>query len=263
MKTRKIGVIGLGHVGAHCAYSLAIQGIADELVLVDQNHDKLVSECQDLTDTGMQILRYGLVHKRRGEHCLRNVPRRPRSSVHEDRRMKGFLQCFGQCPGSGPVFILRTVKQSGRADKILIEQLRLRPKILFKLLDLPLHLIRIRTLPHGKSCREKLCQFLTKRRQKFLLPRMPPLLIAFQAGLQQPDRVGGAKFRHMDTLFFPQGRQLDIDQPDKAVIRGGLKHGAGERKRSLHMYRLFLQSCYHLRGLLLTGASASLPAHFF
>ena len=53
MKTRKIGIIGLGHVGAHCAYSLAIQGIADELVLVDQNHDKLVSECQDLTDTGM------------------------------------------------------------------------------------------------------------------------------------------------------------------------------------------------------------------
>ena len=34
MKTRKIGIIGLGHVGAHVAYSLAVQGIADELVLV-------------------------------------------------------------------------------------------------------------------------------------------------------------------------------------------------------------------------------------
>lgn len=31
MKTRKIGIIGLGHVGAHVAYSLAVQGIADEL----------------------------------------------------------------------------------------------------------------------------------------------------------------------------------------------------------------------------------------
>lgn len=34
MKTRKVGVIGLGHVGAHVAYSLLLQGIADELVLV-------------------------------------------------------------------------------------------------------------------------------------------------------------------------------------------------------------------------------------
>ena len=50
MKTRKVGVIGLGHVGAHVAYSLAIQGIADELVLVDMNDQKLASEVQDLRD---------------------------------------------------------------------------------------------------------------------------------------------------------------------------------------------------------------------
>ena len=30
-KKRIIGIMGLGHVGAHVAYSLAIQGIADEL----------------------------------------------------------------------------------------------------------------------------------------------------------------------------------------------------------------------------------------
>ena len=51
MKTRKIGIIGLGHVGAHVAYSLAIQGIADELVLVDQKAQKLESERQDLADS--------------------------------------------------------------------------------------------------------------------------------------------------------------------------------------------------------------------
>ncbi len=50
MKTRKVGVIGLGHVGAHVAYSLAIQGICDELVLVDYNDKKLTSEVQDLRD---------------------------------------------------------------------------------------------------------------------------------------------------------------------------------------------------------------------
>ena len=38
MKTRKIGIIGLGHVGAHVAYSLAVQGIADELVPVSYTH---------------------------------------------------------------------------------------------------------------------------------------------------------------------------------------------------------------------------------
>ena len=49
-KKRIIGIMGLGHVGAHVAYSLAIQGIADELVLADQNQHKLASEVQGLRD---------------------------------------------------------------------------------------------------------------------------------------------------------------------------------------------------------------------
>ena len=55
MKTRKIGIIGLGHVGAHVAYSLAVQGIADQLVLVDQNTQKAKSECQDLRDSAAYL----------------------------------------------------------------------------------------------------------------------------------------------------------------------------------------------------------------
>ena len=51
MKKRTVGVVGLGHVGAHVAYSLAIQGIADELLLVDLNDQKLASEVQDLRDS--------------------------------------------------------------------------------------------------------------------------------------------------------------------------------------------------------------------
>lgn len=50
MKTRKVGILGLGHVGAHVAYSLAIQGIAAELVLVDPKESKLAAEVQDLRD---------------------------------------------------------------------------------------------------------------------------------------------------------------------------------------------------------------------
>ena len=49
-KKRIIAVLGLGHVGAHVAYALAVQGIADELILVDRNEQKAASEVQDLRD---------------------------------------------------------------------------------------------------------------------------------------------------------------------------------------------------------------------
>ncbi len=55
MKKRVIGIIGVGHVGAHCAYSLALQGLADELVLVDKNQEKLKSEVQDLRDAVLYL----------------------------------------------------------------------------------------------------------------------------------------------------------------------------------------------------------------
>lgn len=50
-KLRKVGIVGVGHVGAHCAFSLATQGIVDELVLVDINKQKAISERQDLIDS--------------------------------------------------------------------------------------------------------------------------------------------------------------------------------------------------------------------
>ena len=50
MEKRKIGVIGIGHVGAHVAYSILIQGLADEVVLIDRSEKKLTAEVQDLRD---------------------------------------------------------------------------------------------------------------------------------------------------------------------------------------------------------------------
>ena len=47
---RKVGIIGQGHVGAHVANSLLMQGLADELYLCDINEQKLTSEAQDFTD---------------------------------------------------------------------------------------------------------------------------------------------------------------------------------------------------------------------
>lgn len=48
---RSVGIIGVGHVGAHCAFSLATQGIVDQLILVDTNKQKAISERQDLLDS--------------------------------------------------------------------------------------------------------------------------------------------------------------------------------------------------------------------
>ena len=50
-KKRIVGIIGIGHVGAHVAYSLAVQGIADELILVDKDQKKADCECQDIFDS--------------------------------------------------------------------------------------------------------------------------------------------------------------------------------------------------------------------
>ena len=53
MKMRKVGVLGLGHVGAHVAYSLIIQGIVSGLVVVGPREGKLASEVQDVRDARM------------------------------------------------------------------------------------------------------------------------------------------------------------------------------------------------------------------
>lgn len=48
---RKIGIIGMGHVGATVAYTLFTHGIADELILIDKNEQKVSAEYNDLHDT--------------------------------------------------------------------------------------------------------------------------------------------------------------------------------------------------------------------
>ena len=50
MEKRKAAIIGVGHVGAHVAYTLCDQGTVDEIMLIDVNGDKLTSEVQDLRD---------------------------------------------------------------------------------------------------------------------------------------------------------------------------------------------------------------------
>lgn len=46
----KIGIIGLGHVGSTLAYTLCLQGLVQELVLIDSNEAKLQAEYLELQD---------------------------------------------------------------------------------------------------------------------------------------------------------------------------------------------------------------------
>ncbi|MDU1911816.1 L-lactate dehydrogenase [Fusobacterium sp.] len=51
INTRKIGIIGAGHVGSHCAFSMILQGICDDITFVDVNEEKAVAQALDCMDT--------------------------------------------------------------------------------------------------------------------------------------------------------------------------------------------------------------------
>lgn len=50
IKKRIVGVVGVGHVGAHVAFNLGMMGIADEVRICDVKEQKVISEVQDLND---------------------------------------------------------------------------------------------------------------------------------------------------------------------------------------------------------------------
>ncbi|OTN88212.1 hypothetical protein A5819_000664 [Enterococcus sp. 7E2_DIV0204] len=47
---RKVGIIGLGHVGATLAYTIVTENLVDELVLIDKDEKLAISEEYDLLD---------------------------------------------------------------------------------------------------------------------------------------------------------------------------------------------------------------------
>jgi len=48
--TRKIGIIGMGNVGAACAHYIVAGGFVDDLVLIDQNEKKVKADALDFED---------------------------------------------------------------------------------------------------------------------------------------------------------------------------------------------------------------------
>jgi len=53
----KIGIIGLGNVGSTVAYTLLLENLADELVLLDTNLDKLNAEILEMQDVSQNLAR--------------------------------------------------------------------------------------------------------------------------------------------------------------------------------------------------------------
>lgn len=50
LKTRKIIIIGAGHVGSHAGYALISQGLAEEIIYIDVDEKKAVAQALDLSD---------------------------------------------------------------------------------------------------------------------------------------------------------------------------------------------------------------------
>ena len=55
MSTRKIGIIGAGHVGSHGGYALISQGLAEEIVYIDVDQKKAAAQALDLQDSSTYL----------------------------------------------------------------------------------------------------------------------------------------------------------------------------------------------------------------
>ena len=61
-QTRKIAIIGAGHVGSHAGYSLISQGLAEEIVYIDIDKKKAIAQALDLSDATKYLPSKASVH---------------------------------------------------------------------------------------------------------------------------------------------------------------------------------------------------------
>lgn len=69
IKTRKVVIVGSGNVGSHCAFSLAVQGGCDEIIMIDKIEKKANAEAVDLSDTVSYLPHYVTSRKGTFEDC--------------------------------------------------------------------------------------------------------------------------------------------------------------------------------------------------
>ena len=60
--TRKIAIIGAGHVGSHAGYALLSQGLAEEIVYIDIDEKKAEAQALDLYDSTVYLPKRALVY---------------------------------------------------------------------------------------------------------------------------------------------------------------------------------------------------------
>ena len=53
--SRKVGIIGMGHVGSTVAHGLIAQGAFDDYVLIDINEKKVTADAVDFTDAAANL----------------------------------------------------------------------------------------------------------------------------------------------------------------------------------------------------------------
>lgn len=58
LETRKVIIIGAGHVGSHAGYALASQGIVDEIVYIDTDVEKAKAQALDIYDSTLYLQRH-------------------------------------------------------------------------------------------------------------------------------------------------------------------------------------------------------------
>lgn len=55
IKSRKVIIIGAGHVGSHAGYALAAQGLAEEIVYIDVDEKKAIAQALDIYDATVYL----------------------------------------------------------------------------------------------------------------------------------------------------------------------------------------------------------------
>jgi L-lactate dehydrogenase len=55
LQSRKIVIIGAGHVGSHAGYSLAVQGLAQEIMFIDIDARKAEAQALDISDASLYL----------------------------------------------------------------------------------------------------------------------------------------------------------------------------------------------------------------
>ncbi len=62
IQLKKVGIIGTGHVGSRVAFSLATQGLADELYMADIDKEKAIAQAMDINDAVTYLPHHVVAH---------------------------------------------------------------------------------------------------------------------------------------------------------------------------------------------------------